>query len=315
MDPAATTNRLALDNRGVFTTSTAATYGLSRRQIAGLVERAVMVPIHRGVYRLTGTEPTFDIRCRAAALAGGADAAIDRLAAAALHELRPFEDDRLISIAAPGARGHCLVGVEAVRRTALSAKDLTRIRGITVTTATRTIIDCAGELSTRSLGALLDEALRTKRTALPLMRSEAARLRSRGRAGSGRMTEVLDERWGEVRPSNAFERQVSGLLVANGLPAPIRQHEVVLPSGRSRFLDLAYPKVLIGLEPAGWRWHVTREQWAADLGRNNELTGVGWRIIPISWELLTHRPAVLIRDVRGALDRAGGSPIPRTSAS
>ena len=315
MDPAATANRLALDNRGVFTTSTAAAYGLSRHQIAGLVDREVIVAMHRGVYRLAGIEPAFEIRCRAAALAGGTDAAVDRLAAAALHELRPFEEDRLITLAAPGARGHCLLGVDAVRRTALTATDVTRIRGITVTTPTRTIIDCAGELSTRSLGALLDEALRTKRTALPLMRSEAARLRSRGRAGSGRMTEVLDERCGEVRPSNAFERRVSGLLVTNGLPAPVRQHEVVLPSGRSRFLDLAYPEVLVGLEPAGWRWHVTREQWAEDLGRNNELTGVGWRLIPISWELFSRRPAVLIRDVRGVLERAGWSTSQRTSAS
>ncbi len=311
MDSAQLASRLALQNNGVFTSTTAAAGGLTRHQIAGLIAREILVVPHRGVYRLAAFEESFETRCRAAVLAAGDDAVIDRLSAARLHELWTPDDrsecevPRPITIAVPGTGGRVLKGVDVVRRSVLTPADRTRLDGIPVTTATRTVADCAALLSGAALGGLLDEALRSKRTALPRIRVEEARLRSRGRPGSGRFTAVVAERLGETQPSNGFERKVSALLVSRGLPPPTKQHEVVLATGRSRFVDLAYPDAMVGLEPAGWKWHLTRAQWASDLTRNNELTALGWRMMPIPFDDYRQRPDVVVRDVRGALKIAG----------
>lgn len=310
MDSAQLAIRLALRNHGVFTSSAAAAGGLTRHQIAGLVARKILVVPHRGVYRLAAFDESFEVRCRAAALAGGSDAVVDRLSAARLHGLwTPDEASEAVArapvmIAVPGTTGRVLHGVDVVRRSLLTPADRTRLGGIAVTTATRTVADCAALLTVADLGALLDEALRTRRTALPQIRHEAARLRSRGRPGSGRFTAVVAERAGESRASNDFERKVSALLVASALSAPSKQYEVVLESGKSRFLDLAYSDELVALEPSGWRWHVTRAQWASDITRNNELTSLGWRVLPVVWEDFKRRPELVVRTVRAALQLA-----------
>ena len=62
---------------------------------------------------------------------------------------------------------------------------------------------------------------------------------------------------------------------------------------------------MVGLEPAGWKWHLTRAQWASDLCRNNELTALGWRMLPIPFDDYRQRPDVVVRNVRGALQIVG----------
>ena len=306
MDAMQKVSELALDGGGVFSRQVALEVGVTRHQVDGLLARGLIVAVHRGVFRLAGQEPTFLLRCRAAVLACGSGAAVDRRSAAMVHQLLAVVDDAPISIAIHTDRRVSVPGIELVRRASLQATDRTRVAGVSVTTVARTVIDCAAVCSAEVLTDILDEALRTRRTALPVVRREEALRSRRGRKGSRRLRAVLGEHEGDVRASNRFERDVSRILVTNGLPAPQRQFEVVLPSGDKRYVDLAYADELVGVEPAGFRWHNGRRQWATDLTRNNELIAVGWRLIPVTWEQRRRGPNVIVQTVRGALASAAG---------
>ena len=298
-------SELALDGGGAFSREEALRAGLSRHQVDGCIARGLIVAVHRGVFRLAGQEPTFLLLCRAALLAGGLGAVVDRRSAAMVHQFIDVDDNVPISIAVPSERRVAIPGLDVVRRTVLLSGDRTTVSGLSVTTAARTVIDCAGVCSIGSLNDLLDEGLRTGRTALPVVRREEEARERRGRKGARRLRDVLADHEGDVRSSNRFERDVSRILVENGLPVPVRQFEVVLVDGGKRYVDLAYPDALVGVEPAGYRWHSGRRQWATDLTRNNELIRLGWRLIPVTWEQRRTGRDAVVQTVRGALAAAG----------
>ena len=214
------------------------------------------------------------------------------------------DDDTLITVAIPAARRVAIPGIDVIRRSVFPSGDRTKVSGVLVTTVARTIIDCAGVCTLDNLTDILDEGLRTRRTALPVIRREEGARQRRGRKGSRRLRAVLAEHEGDVRASNRFERDVSRILVKNGLAVPQRQFEVVLADGDKRYVDLAYPELLVGVEPAGYRWHNGRRQWATDLTRNHELIRLGWRLIPVSWEQRRKGHVVIVETVRGALAAA-----------
>jgi hypothetical protein len=62
-----------------------------------------------------------------------------------------------------------------------------------------------------------------------------------------------------------------------GLPSPVRQHRVRLPSGQVCLLDLAWPSSWVGLEYDGERWHTPR-QLASDVARETGLRDLGWTV-------------------------------------
>lgn len=69
-------------------------------------------------------------------------------------------------------------------------------------------------------------------------------------------------------------------LVDSGMPIPISQFEVVDAFGQRRYLDHAYPEVLVGVEFDGREFHTDPVDRRHDTERRDYLTEVlGWRII------------------------------------
>ena len=283
MDPNQIACDLSAAGFGVFSRDQARSAGLSRHQIDGLIARGIVVPLQRGVYYLAGRAPTVRMRSRAVALAAGDGAVVDRWTAAILHGLLPDDRSRPISVAIPNTRQSQLRDADVMRRTDSLVGQCVRLDAMSVTSPTRTILDCAAFLSKRALEDMLDHALERRTTALPDMARALKQASAQHRAGSARMAAVLAEHAGETRPSNRFERQISRLIVNGGLPVPMRQHTVVTTSG-DRHIDLAYPQARIGIEPAGFKWHASRTAWASDLTRNDSLAAIGWLIFGVTWE-------------------------------
>ena len=301
MDPALVASNVCAVTKGVATRQALRSAGLSEQQVTRLVARGILVPVHRGVLRFANVEESVISRSIAAVLVAGPGAAVDRWSAAMLHELEAPDDSQPISIAIPLHRRVVVPGLSVVRRQDLERPDVGRLHGVHVTSVNRTLIDCAAIRTRVELSRMVDESLRTRRTALPLLRQRVEDLGTSGRSGASVMSAVLAERSGDTRPTNSFERSIATLLVRSGLPRPVAQYAVVLADGSTRYIDLAYAPQLVGIETDGWTWHAQRSDWAADQERSNQLTAQGWRILRVTDEQRRRRPATIVKAVADAL--------------
>ena len=59
-------------------------------------------------------------------------------------------------------------------------------------------------------------------------------------------------------------------------------------------MDFAWPDVRLGLEADSYRHHASRRDWARDHTRNNLLTALGWRVLPVTWQDMVDRPRQLV---------------------
>lgn len=106
---------------------------------------------------------------------------------------------------------------------------------------------------------------------------------------------------GAESPPESWLRLV---VVENGYPPPIVQHEVCGFDGRSLWrLDLAWPGVQIGLEYDGHAAHAGREDH--DLARDEDLRRRGWIIVRATVDDLRN-PSRLLRNLADAFHSRGG---------
>ncbi len=208
--------------------------------------------------------------------------------------------DTRVRIALPHA-------TRATRPTAVVRRQLHRTdadivdnNGVATVSPARLIIDMAGRWPPKRVAWLFDVALRAKLVDVAAVQSRHAELARRGRKGVAVIDELLSQRSGNYRPLNGLEQRAFDLIVNAGLPVPTRQYKVVMPDGRERFIDLAYPPFLLGFETDGYEFHFVRSDWASDQVRSNELVAVGWRLFHLTDEILDE-PEEFLSQVRSLL--------------
>ena len=101
-----------------------------------------------------------------------------------------------------------------------------------------------------------------------------------------------------------LELRLIRLLRRSGLPEPVSQYSLRRRQKVVARVDLAYPEIRLAIEADGYRYHGGPADWRRDLARRNELTGLGWRIIHVTWDDVTRRPTTLIRQLRTAIRHA-----------
>ena len=121
---------------------------------------------------------------------------------------------------------------------------------------------------------------------------EAALSQYRGRRGCRALAEVLDGR----RWSSALEREVANLLDSFELPP----HEREFAVGAVR-VDFAWPEAKVGIEADGRRWHSSTEAFARDRVKHNLLLEEGWRILRVTRQDVSHKPAEIVERTRRLL--------------
>jgi very-short-patch-repair endonuclease len=84
------------------------------------------------------------------------------------------------------------------------------------------------------------------------------------------------------------------------------QHEVREGGRVLARVDFAYPDLRIAIEVDGYRWHSGRARWERDLGRRNDLTALGWRVVHVTSSDLAHRPDRIVRMIAQALGGGKG---------
>ena len=198
--------------------------GLTTRQVEGLVERGLLIRMHRGVYVLGALSPAPEQRLAAALLAGGKGAVLSHTGSAAhFGWLQPRE---VIELSAPRRRrGDARLTVHARR-----AIDITRHNGLPTTTPAQTLLDLAAQ--GWSIDRFTQEAAATGLIPLDELRAFAAR--KRGARGAARLAEAA----GQPLIRSKLEADVLKRLGAPRVNAQVSGEEV----------DLYWPGLVIELD-------------------------------------------------------------------
>jgi hypothetical protein len=208
----------------------------------------------------------------------------------------------VIELTVPLAQRPRVKGALIHRTDSLLLPERARLRHVPVTTPVRTIFDLGAVLERGAVDRVLEDALSRRMFPRRTLVEALERHGGRGRSGTQVIRELLEdhpERW--ERAESRLERRLLRYLKAHGLPDPVVQFEVKLPSGRTARLDCAYPDAMVGLEGDSYRWHTDRPSWARYVTRNRTLTAMGWSIIPVTWEDLTRGGDTLAEEIRALL--------------
>ena len=303
MDVHARLAPIAAAQHGLVTADQATKAGLSLDQIRWLTRSGRWIALRPRVYALSGAPPTAAQSLAAAVYAAGPRAWASHASAGVLWDMRGV-DAATIEVVSPLDRKVGLAGVRGHRSGALFTRDLTVHRRIPVTSPERTLVDLSGHLSDAALARILDDGLRRRVIGLERLRSCVGRLAaSRGRRSSA-IQALLAERLPGYDPGDSdLETRALRLIVAKGFPPPVQQYRLRV-GGRTIFLDLAHPEVMLAMELDGFEYHRSRTAFDDDRARGNLIVAAGWTLVRF-----TSRTADrdIIDSVKAAWDRFGRS--------
>lgn len=293
---------IAARQLGLFTRTESRAAGATRSMTRHRLRRGRWVQVHADVFRLAGVPPSWEQSVRAAWLAAGPAAVVSHRAAAKIWEFPGVRTD--VELTLPFGHDPLLAGVRVHHSRSLPPVDVVTCDDLKVTSATRTLIDLSAVLDRGTLQGVLDHCLRQRLTTTSFVTRRLDSLGRRGRAGSALLAVLLDDtRRDHRRPESELERRLWELLVQLPGPLPVAQYEVRLPGGRRARLDIAYPDIRLGIEADSYAHHSSPSDWASDHTRRNALIAAGWRILPVTWEDVSHNPDAVLELVQRA--RAG----------
>lgn len=290
--------RIASAQRGLVTREQLLRAGLPSGTIDDRLRRGNLHRVQRGVYLPGHAVPPPFARELAAVLSSGRGTLIARRSALHLWGLAVEGiEDEAVSVLVVGRRVRTRAGLVARRAGALARSDATRRHGIPVTTAARTVVDLAADLSGPDLEDLVHE-LQVRRLASPAA-MRAALVRAGNPPGAPRLRPLLvgAER-GVTR--NRAERRLGEVLRAARLPEPETNVRVL------RFeVDVLWRRERVVAEFDGFAVHGTRRAFEADRARDADLLAAGYRVVRITWRQLRDEPMVVAARVAAILAAAG----------
>jgi very-short-patch-repair endonuclease len=268
--------RLAARQHGVLSLDELFACGLTAQQVKVRTRNGHLHRIHRGVYAVGHTNLTLEGRFLAAVKACGPSAALSHFSAAALWGFMSWEE-RHPEVTLTNARQH--PGINAHRSRTLTRDDVTRHKGIRVTTPARTLHDLSSKLPFKSLRRAARQAQALKLIAPhrlpPKLIPHAAPTRS------------------------ALEDAVLDLIMNAGFEPPQVNPRLKI-QGRRIIPDLRWPAQRLCIEADSLEWHdnpIARED---DAERQAILEADGERVVRVTWDQATRRPAETLARIRRA---------------
>jgi Protein of unknown function (DUF559) len=291
---------------GLFTIRQLDALGLSRQRRRTLVAHGVLVHVTSTVVRHAAYPSSWEQRILAAVLAAGGDAVASHMSAAALWRFDGV-DRGAVEVTVPRHRRPRVVPGRVHRSLELGPADVEPRRLIPRTTASRTLLDVAGQLSAAQLEAALDGAERVGSIWRPHLRWRLDDLRRQGRPGVPAVADLLDRTEGRPLGDSWLEQAAIRLVVGAGLPLPRAQVKLRKAGGGIARVDLVWDELRLVVELAGHSTHATRRQRQADAERASRLGLEGWRVVSFTYEDVVERPAYVIDTIRTYLGLACAS--------
>lgn len=152
------------------------------------------------------------------------------------------------------------------------------------------------DLAAATDGNSVDRALFERATTLDLMH-EALRLTGRRRGNPDRRRLLLDSR---EEPWSSAERQCHRLLREAGIIGWKANRPVTI-DGQDYFVDILFRRLRLVVEIDGREFHIGAEVFESDRERQNLLVLHGWRVLRITWAMITDEPDRVLELVREAM--------------
>jgi hypothetical protein len=200
-----------------------------------------------------------------------------------LWNLRP-SSSRRIELTVPRSR----VGIPNVtlhRPRSLHPDDRATKDGFPVTSVARTLLDYASTAKKWEVERAFEQAERTE--VLDLRKVHALLDRSGGRKGVTLLRQVIAEHNPEtIFTKEEFERRFADFCRAFGLPDPVFNAVV-----EGFMVDAYWPDYALIVELDSWEHHGVRRAFEYDHLKMAKLEGAGYRVVPLTWNMLTRDPA------------------------
>ena len=270
---------------GVITRDQLLALGFSVREIKTRIANGRLHPLWRGVYAVGRPTVGREGYWLAAVFACGPHAVLSHGSAAALWGVGEHEPSSL-EVSVPWHLQRRRPGIRTYRRTHLDEADITRHRGIPVTSPIRTLIDLAPRLRPAQLERATNEAANRDLVSPDALR--AALHERAGQRGVPRLRHVLDRRTFRLTDSK-LEQLFLALAQRAGLSVP--ETRVWLNGFR---VDFYFAGLGLVVEADGLRYHRTPAQQARDRLRDQAHTAAGLTPLRFTHEQVRYEPDYVV---------------------
>ena len=270
-------------------------HGVTRHALYRALDQGRIVRLQRGVYGLGLPSGTTTLAAATVSLRGVAS----HDSAAVLWDLEMVHQPRY-RVTVPRNRSRARFEGVDVRRADVGETEVRH--GLRVTSALRTVLDCARDLSLPEAVVIADSALRHGLITIQELRRAAGGARGRAAGRVQRVAALADPRCGSV-----LESLLRVLLVEAGLLPDRTQHAIYDDSGRLvAIVDFAWLRARLIVEADGFEFHRDRSDYRKDRRRANAYCRYDWRLLRFSWEDVRFDPDYVIEAVRHELAKPGG---------
>ena len=280
LTPAA--QRWLAEHHGVITTSQLRGADVGRKTQLRLLDRGVLVNVHKGVFIVSSAPRTLHQRCAALCAAHPAGFVTGPTAGSFLGLRRMPANSSIHFSIRHGAKVSPERGVRFRQTTVLRAFDRhVRADGITIASGARLAFDLAANLRALDHLSVLNQLLHERRTDLDELARMGRRLAHPARRGSTTFMRNLTQ-LGAVPLESHPEVILAAALRRRNIPIEHQSILANLPDGRTARIDLAVPAIRWGIELDIHPEHLTVDRNAGDARRNRQVHMVGWQIEPVT---------------------------------
>jgi very-short-patch-repair endonuclease len=168
-----------------------------------------------------------------------------------------------------------------------------------ITSLLRTVLDCLRVLPFAEGLAVADAALATGDLGRPELLAATTRMRGPGAPLARRVAATA------TPLSDSFlESVLRALLICAGIEG--FEPQVVVTNGSFRVrVDLGHRVAMVALEAEGFEFHGSRQDFAADCYRYDELVAAGWLVLRFTYEQVMGDPVWVVNSIRAALAERG----------
>lgn len=274
-------DRLFLAQHGVADVTQMQALGVSRRTVSRWIHEDVVVPVLPGVVRTPSSPETFWSRAMAVQLHTAPDGFLTGGTAGRIRRMRDMPWRRIYA-SVPWRSGRSKLPAWVSRRGSswLSEDDVEVIDGFRLERPLPMLLSLADRLNQFSFESAAEDAWHLGLATPQEARDYLESVRRSGRHGVHIMETWLKKAGDRTRPmASTFEIKVLNAIRKAGLPEPDKQHPLTLQSGEEIHVDLAWPAVMLGIEPGASWWHGGDLKQSKDQARSRSANVVGWQLM------------------------------------